>query len=357
MSNVLETATLPIVTCAGEPRRRGRSHGEELRDKIAAGMGRWLEALGSRHGIDPDDYLRGFLDETDHLPAIRRWTPELLAEVRGIAEGAGQPFPRVLAYNLMDEEWSYGQGRRRGAPGCTVVGFRTAAGTTVIAQNMDIPTVHDGTQAVLRIRAEAGPEILAFTMAGFIGLMGANAAGVGVVVNNLDMLPSSAGGLPVAFVLRGILVRSTLAAAAAFVDQVPHAIGQHYGIGGPHGLASYECAANGAVRDETAVERIVHTNHPLVNPAVVGETEAERRYAASNTRARYDAVAACAAELADLAGAERVLSETTAPVSRAPRRGFMTFGSMAAELTVPPRVRFAPGPPHTTPYVEVGFSA
>src|SRR5438046_1291661 len=107
MSSLLETATMPIVTCAGEPRRRGRSHGEELRDKIAAGTGRWLEALRSRHGIDPDEYLREFLDNTDHLPAIRRWTPDLLEEVRGIAEGAGQPFPRILAYNLMDEDWSY----------------------------------------------------------------------------------------------------------------------------------------------------------------------------------------------------------------------------------------------------------
>jgi isopenicillin-N N-acyltransferase like protein len=357
MSSLLETATMPVVTCFGEPRRRGRIHGEELRDTIAAGTGRWLEALGSRHGIDPDDYLRGFLDDTDHLPAIRRWTPDLLEEVRGIAEGADQPFLRILAYNLMDEEWSYGQGRRHRAPGCTVACFRTGRGTTVIAQNMDIPTVHDGTQAVLRLQPEGAPEILAFTMAGFVGLMGANAAGVGVVVNNLDMLPSSAAGLPVAFVVRGILACSTLAAAAEFVVQVPHAIGQHYGIGGPEGLASYECAGNGAFRDDTATERIVHTNHPVVNLVVEDETEADRRYTASNTRARFDAVASCAAELTDLEGVERVLSETTAPVSRAPRRGFMTFGSMAAELTVPPRVRFAPGPPHATPYVEVGFSA
>src|SRR5438093_1174913 len=157
MSSLLETATMPVVACAGEPRRRGWIHGEELRDKIAAGTGRWLEGLGSRHGIEPDGYLREFLENTNHLPAIRRWTSDLLEEVRGIAEGAGQPFPRILAYNLMDEEWSYGQGRRGGGGGCTVVCFRTASGSSVIAQNMDIPTVHDGTQAVLRLQPEDGP--------------------------------------------------------------------------------------------------------------------------------------------------------------------------------------------------------
>ena len=31
----------------------------------------------------------------------------------------------------------------------------------------------------------------------------------------------------------------------------------------------------------------------------------------------------------------------------------MTFGAMAAELSSPPVVRFAPGPPHERPFVEV----
>jgi hypothetical protein len=357
MSTIAETATMPVVRCAGEPRQRGRNHGEELRDEIAAGTGRWLEALALTHGIDPDDYLREFLANTDHLPAIERWTPDLLEEVRGIAEGAGQSFTRILAYNLMDEEWSYGRQRRNTAPGCTVVGFRTASGTTVVAQTMDIPTVHDGTQAVLRLQPGDGPETLALTAAGLIGLMGTNAAGIGVVVNNLAMLPSSIAGLPVAFVMRGILARTTLDAATDFVRRVPHAIGQHYAIGGPTGLASFEGSAGGVLRDNTVVDRILHTNHPLVDRTVSSEDEAERMYAASNTRARYDLIATRADELTDLSGAERVLSDTTVPVSCAPRRGFMTFGSMAAELTVPPRVHLAPGPPHATPYVEVGFSA
>ncbi len=357
MSVVLDTATMPIVTCGGEPRRRGQIHGEDLRDQIAEGTGRWLEALARTHAIDPDDYLQEFLANTDHLPAIERWTPDLLNEVRGIAEGSGQPCARILVYNLMDEEWSYGQGRRRGAPGCTAVCFRTASGTSVVAQNMDIPTVHDGTQAVLRLQPDDGPEVLAFTMAGFIGLMGANAAGVGVVVNNLAMLPSSSTGLPVAFVIRGVLAQSTLAGAAAFVECVPHAIGQHYGIGGLDGLVSLEGAGNGVVRDGSVVDRILHTNHPLVNRGVADEDRAERMYSASNTRARYDLVASRVAELTHLASAERVLADTTVPVSCAPRRGFMTFGSMAAELSATPRVRFAPGPPHQTAYVEVEFSA
>ena len=347
--------TIRIVTCAGDPRARGRIQGEELREAIATGLDRWRDALATAHGLDPDDYIHEFLDNTSHLPAIQRWTPGLLEEARGIAEGAGQHFARILAYSLLDEEWSYSTARRRGTPGCTVACFRRQHdGTPVIGQTMDIPAVHDGTQAVIRHLPEDGPATLVFTAAGMLGLMGVNAAGVGVVVNNLGMLQGSPAGLPVMFVLRGLLARSTLAEACDFVQRVPHAVGQHYAIGGPDGLASFECAANGAVRDATAVERILHTNHPLVNDAIVGNPEPA--YAASNTRARYAHLLATMPAVTDVAGVERVLADTTVPVSCAPRRGFMTFGAMTAELSEPPRARFAAGPPHLTPFVDVGFA-
>jgi hypothetical protein len=61
-------------------------------------------------------------------------------------------------------------------------------------------------------------------------------------------------------------------------------------------------------------------------------------------------------EVTDVPRVERVLADTTVPVSCAPRRGFMTFGAMTAELSVPPRVRFAAGPPHLTPFADVTFA-
>ena len=57
-------------------------------------------------------HVAGLLAATRFVPAIEASTPELLEEVRGIAEGAGVSFERILAYNLMDEEWWYSQARR-----------------------------------------------------------------------------------------------------------------------------------------------------------------------------------------------------------------------------------------------------
>ena len=91
---------------------------------------------------------------------------------------------------------------------------RDEAGTPVLAQTMDIPDLHDGTQIVLRVRAGDAPETQVLAYAGMLGLTGANAAGVGVVVNNLEVLRSAPDGLPVVFVTRGILARERQADAA-----------------------------------------------------------------------------------------------------------------------------------------------
>ncbi|MER3438805.1 MAG: hypothetical protein C4346_15120 [Chloroflexota bacterium] len=353
-------ATLRVVTVYGDPRQRGQAQGEALRAVIGDGLGRWLATIGQTHGVDPDDYLIEFLDTTHYLTAMQRWAPAALEEIRGIAEGANQPIRRVLAYNLMDEEWYFGEERRQRQSlegrtslphQCTVVCLRLpGSGVPVIAQTMDIPSVHDGTQVVLHHLPDDGPEMLIFSAAGMLGLMGVNAAGIGVVVNNLAMLPHSDRGLPVACVIRGILSCTTLAGAASFVTRVPHAVGQHYAIGSPEGLASFEGAANGVVRDDRVVDRVLHTNHPLVHREVVGDPEPA--YVASRTRERLACVQAAADAIVDVAGIERVLADTSAPVSREPEGGFMTFGAMIAELSVPPRARFAPGPPHLVPFVS-----
>src|SRR5207245_6921022 len=123
----------------------------------------------------PEDYLDRFVEGTDFLPAIARWAPDLLEEVRGIGEGADLSFRDAYAYQLMDEEWLFrcAQTREREGPNlhhCSVVGVFGEGAPSILAQNMDLPKVYDGTQTLLYIRhAEPGPESLVFTPAGLIG--------------------------------------------------------------------------------------------------------------------------------------------------------------------------------------------
>ena len=354
---MVETATrLRVVDCVGEPRAIGLAHGEAWRDLIAERLGRWAAAIEARTGEDVDGYLRRFLEGTRFLAMAEEHAPGPTTELKAIAEGANQPLDRILAYNLMDEEWTFsredaGLPAAGQAPGCTSIPL----GRRVIAQTMDIPSVHDGTQVALRISPKAGPDQIVFSAAGMIGLNGANAVGVGVVVNSLAQLPSSRQGLPVSLVLRGILGRSTAAEAAAFVESAPHATGQHYLIGDGRETISLEAAANGVKRVPVG-ERYVHANHPLANMARDADAdEMERR---SNAHARHDQAEALIAADSDASAVEAVLADREAPISCAREQGFMTFGgtSISWGADGPPTVRIAPGPPHETTWQTVGWN-
>jgi predicted choloylglycine hydrolase len=286
-----------------------------------------------------------------HFPAaIERYAPRLMQEVLGIARGANQPFETILAYNLMDEEWSFRNGQLAQVPGCTAVAIEGVG----IAQTMDIPSVHDGSQVALVHRPNDGPERIVFTAAGMLGLNGANAAGVGVVVNNLAQLPSSDRGLPVMFVMRSILERSTAAEASDFVETVPHAIGQHYLICGPDGILSLEAAAND-VRRVPVSDHYVHANHPLVN--LDRSERADDMERASNTHARFDRAADLLRSASTRGEMETVLQDREAPISCAKREGFMTFGGTSIAIGALPVVRVTAGPPHQNAWTTIDWGA
>ncbi|HEY3763882.1 MAG TPA: C45 family peptidase [Gaiellales bacterium] len=339
-----------IVECRGGGRSRGRAHGEALRAQIHALLERWDAGVAARLHRPPAALVAELTGATGFVAAIERHTPDLLEEVRGIAEAADVAFERVLALNLMDEEW-WLTAPAEPRLACTLLAIAPDAGRpAVLAQNMDLPEVMDGAQAILRVTGEGGQGAI-LTAAGMIGLTGVNAAGVGVCVNTLAMLNHSRDGLPVAFVMRGALERGTAAAAGAFLERVPHASGQHYAVADPTGVAGYECSAAGAVRSDDGTGRLCHTNHPLrstdIDPLRNGAGEPD-------SHARLAAVAAAAPAVTSGADCEPVLADRDAPlcVIAAPARPWLTFGSIWAELGDSPRVRIAPGPPDRKPWVD-----
>src|SRR4051794_15282772 len=155
---MVETVRRMVVDCAGSPTEIGEMHGEFARDLIAETIEAWLP-LVSKQSTSPDEAFSRFLNGTNFMPAIERLAPDLLAELRGIARGANQPFQTMLVYNLMDEEWSFRTNKLSAAPGCTAIAISGVG----IAQTMDIPSVHDGSQIALRIKPNVGPEKIVFS--------------------------------------------------------------------------------------------------------------------------------------------------------------------------------------------------
>ena len=109
-------------------------------------------------------------------------------------------------------------------------------------------------------------ESLFLTCAGLIVTTGMNNAPLGVAVNAMGQMDYGNEGLPVAFVVRGLLEQSSLQDALDFLETVKHASGQNYILGDSENVVDLEVSTNRQARftPENHPGVILHTNHPRV---------------------------------------------------------------------------------------------
>ena len=332
----------------------------------------WKADLAAQFKMDADAFITRFLGQTHYVEAIKKWTPELLDEVRGIADGSGTGFDTMLAFQLVDEYWATGGAIAR--EHCSGLGVAGRAGRpSVIAQNMDLEGFRQGFQVVLHIRQpDSSLEAYVPTCAGLVALNGVNSRGIGVCVNTLLDLEPCRDGLPVACVIRGLLLQETEEAAIAFLKRVKHASGQNYILGGPTGVHDFECSANRVVEfvPNDIEGAVYHTNHVLASDDLT--PEARKRLGTASTLAnptgdspvRLDSVRTRLAKLKEpgVGPIREILSSHDSadhPVCRrfqSKTSGF-TFECSIMVLGNQPELHFSPGPPDTTPFHVLTFPA
>mgnify|MGYP001094169100 CR=1 FL=1 len=368
----MKTTELPIIELSGSPRERGRAYGEAGKTQIAAVIECWRADLGNfaqnsatATAIDSNEYLNKFFSQTDYLSAIKQWAPDLLEEVKGIAEGAEQTFENILGLQLMDEEWAFGLRRSLNKPTtkCTAFGIpEQAHGVSYAGQNMDIPSWAEGKQVLLRVTpTEQSPEMLIFSIAGNIGLNGLNSKGLGVTCNTLAQLNGSTAGLPVAFIVRSVLEKHSIDQAERFLRSIPHASGQNYILSAPGDIRCFECCGTSVVRyaPDTHQGRVFHTNHPLINQDECDILPPEKRRSA-NTVARFKSICCRLGDsiatitLDDIKAALAAHDDPENPVSRnidnqGSSIGY-TAGASIYELGLKPKLHLAAGPPCETKF-------
>jgi hypothetical protein len=258
---------LRVVHLEGNPYERGFKHGQALKKEIHELVKLWKTNLGKSRKTDADVFIKKFVESTNFHKAIKKWTPELWDELKGISEGSGVDFNTMYVFQLVDEEWVLGQEVL--SEHCTTIGAKkTNDNPAFVAQTLDIPTFYHGFQTLLHIKdSRRDMETFLFTFPGFIAANGLNDRSVGVVVNAVTQLESSRDGLPVAFVIRGILQRKTFDDAVKFIRSIKHGAPQNYMIGGPEKVGSFECATTNVSEfiPFEGAKFTYHTNHPLKN--------------------------------------------------------------------------------------------
>ena len=250
-----------------------------------------------------------------------------------------------------------------------------------VAQNMDLENYTDGFQVIMQINgsfsdgdSDSGsePDQLILTHAGLIGLNGINENRIGLCVNTLMQLKAFSEGLPVAFIVRGLISKRNKREALHFLQSIPHASGQNYILGVGDEVFDFEASTNRVVQYDPKNKNgtVYHTNHPIVNDDVKSwfdpfkpkKKQKESNLVQSNSGKRFMAVEKrlASADHFDENSFKNVMrsrDDPNHPVCRTNLqngRGF-TFASVIFELGLNPQMHFIAGPPDEGEYQVLGF--
>jgi isopenicillin-N N-acyltransferase like protein len=265
---------LKKIELNGSPRERGLQHGKALKFEIYEILDRTNYALSRFTKQDPKKIISDFTKENYFRSEVRKWTPELLKEIEGLADGADVDFNNIFAYQCIEEILFVLPYEKKKKPPvahhCSSLGcYATPRNSAFIGQNLDWSNAFSGFNTLLYIKDEKkNLETYINTTPGELAENGMNNSPLGICVNSLfDDLNCSSEGLPVTLIIRGLLERSTVDEAVKFLTSIDHACAQNYMIGGIDKVVNYECSANMKSQyiPEGNPKRIFHTNHPEAN--------------------------------------------------------------------------------------------
>lgn len=252
-----------------DPRERGRVHGEAFRGLIA-------ELAELRLGLTVDNGR--FADEASvlsaaaaHLPVLGAFDAPLLAELEGVAEGAGLDAPRLVVLNhytdLKDLD-PVALGVAVGAPpkgdeeDCSAVYAQTPEGP-LLGQTWDMHGSAQPYVCMLRVPGvDDGPGAWCLSIVGCLGMAGLNAAGVGVTINNLKSRDARVGVLWPALV-RKALQRVSATEARDVILGAELGSGHHYLVADAERAFGIETSGAEKRLVFEGGDAFVHTNHCL----------------------------------------------------------------------------------------------
>ncbi len=205
----------PHVRVAGSASQRGRQYGEQARKRVRRSVSAYREVFAELAGWDWPTVLA----EAARFEApIAAYRPQYLAEMRGIADGAGLDFADVLAINVRTEVMFAAKARqaaagagpaRTGPPECSAFAVAPAPGRpgpTLLGQNWDWLPHTAETVVVLESRQDDAPDFVTVVEAGLLAKTGMNSSGLGLVTNALVTSDDTGEpGLPYHVLLRAIM--------------------------------------------------------------------------------------------------------------------------------------------------------
>jgi len=287
------SGTIPLIELAGTPFEMGLAHGRAMKEAIAD----FAAGIAAVHQAN-NPYLRAEHDTLmafclRNLGFLEKFSPGLVEEMRGIAQGAGLTFEEILHLNCfleLEDVRAPGLGARvlpDALWGCTTMNVMAGAaadGRACLAQTYDMEKYYEKYLCLLRLRPENGPDALVVSFAGILGLCGVNAAGVGLVINKVAATDARPGVI-YPFVARKALAAERIGDALGAVIFSPRATGITYQLSGAGAAFCAETSAT--TYDLLPIDGSrAHTNHYLSGRMRAFETPGWLSHGGSMVRAQ-----------------------------------------------------------------------
>ncbi|TQV91882.1 hypothetical protein V2A60_006017 [Cordyceps javanica] len=247
-----------VITCAGTPYEIGFAHGSGAADEIHGNMVIYAGFFQDRAKISWEQARNR---ASAYIPLLSAKYPEILEEMKGIAEGAGKGLTMqdILTLNARSE-----LGLTNVADGCTCLGQHGQDGQVFLAQNWDWLQVN---LVVLHIIPNNTALRMKFmSEAGLVGKIGLNSAGVGTLLNGILASAQCKDKFPIHVLLRRVLqFAASFDEAFAIMEEHGLASTCNIVIADAKGRAgSIECSPHGntvvPLRGDT-FPYVGHTNH------------------------------------------------------------------------------------------------
>ncbi|MBI5488833.1 MAG: hypothetical protein HY905_15985 [Deltaproteobacteria bacterium] len=286
----------PMVDVAGEPHAIGEAIGRRFAGEIRAVFRErrgWFDELARFATNEGRAAFEAMVE------ASRRHVPEVVEEVRGLADGAHVPFRDLLVLNARCE-LEAAQLAPAANPGCSTIVIAGPDGLFV-AHNEDGDLAWRGRMFLVRVRPRNGVRFLALCYAGLVpgNAPAINDRGLAIVTNYIGTV-AWRPGIPRYFLDRRALEATGPDEAVERVLHPERGYGFHHvfasaGDGRPRAVAVEATPTRSAVRELTGT--YVHTNH-LVLDELREEPQVES-YLRKSSLPRYEALTGALAAVAD----------------------------------------------------------
>lgn len=247
-----------IIEASGTPYEIGFKHGSLAKEKVLGSIETYKIMFKQWSSLDWEEAK---IRSSKYVKFVEEADPDLIEEVRGVADGAGVSFEDIMTLNARSEVVF---AQHKTLDGCTAFSCTPEAtknGHVLIGQNWDWKEQAIDNLIILKIKQRSKPDIFMVTEAGIIGKIGFNSTGLGVCLNAL-VVAGEPNGIPLHFVLRRILDSPSINSALDKINTQRNAGPGNYLMAYPDGCSltvEKTPEAWDYLYNDTGI--LVHTNH------------------------------------------------------------------------------------------------